>query len=334
MNTDNTLGPLRLFVFGACAVILIAGMKAAADLLNTFLLSTLMALAVLPLPMWLLRRGISKGISIAITLSLVVVGGLAVLSLLGGSIASLVNTLPSYAARLTTMRSDIEAFLIPRGIDPSKLLPEDTFAPAHVLNMASAFLSGVAGTLGNALILIVLSVLILVEFVGSPEGTTPQAGPTQMVLVRFKEHLTEVRKYISITGWTGLITAGADYILLLAVGVDFAITWAVLSFFLSFIPNIGVFLSLIIPALLAFLVRGWAAALVIVGGYLLISVVVGSLLAPRLIAKGLELKFLHIIASLLFWTWVLGAPGAILAVPLTVVVKKIIVEWIRRETAG
>ncbi|HUI65951.1 MAG TPA: AI-2E family transporter [Bacteroidota bacterium] len=333
MNEERASGAVRLFVVGACTVILIAGMKAAADLLNTFLLSTLLALAILPLPTWLLRKGISKGVSIAITLSLVVIGGLAVLSLLGSSIASLVNTLPSYAARLTSMRADVEAFLIPRGIDPAKLLPEDTFAPSHLLNIAEAFLSGVAGTLSSALILIVLSVLILVEFVGAPETSTPASGTTQMVIARFEAHLNEVRKYISITGWMGLITAAADYILLLAVGVDFAITWAVLSFFLSFIPNIGVFLSLILPALLAFFAHGWIAAIVIVGGYLLISVIVGSLVAPRLMAKGLELKFLHIVASLLFWTWVLGAPGAILAVPLTVVVKKFIVEWIRREAA-
>jgi predicted PurR-regulated permease PerM len=306
-------------------------MKAASDILNTFLLSTLLALAILPVPKWMMRRGLSRGLSIAFTLLIVIIGGLAVLSLLGGSIAGLINALPTYELRLTVMKADVENFLSARGIDVARLIPQDLLSPAYLLNVAATFLSGVAGGLSSALILMVLTMLILAELARSQESHSSTKGTQQRVLDTFNEHMIEVRKYISITGWTGLITAGADYILLLIVGVDFAVTWAVLAFFLSFIPNIGVFLALIPPALLALIASGWLSSVFVIGGFLVISFVVGSLLTPQLMAKGLELSLLLVIGGLVFWTWVLGAPGAIVSVPLTVVVKKLVVEWSSRS---
>jgi len=332
MTSETSLPlPLRVLLSAACLIIIIAGMKAAADILNTFLLSTLLALAILPLPKWMMRRGLSRGLSIGLTLLVVIIGGLAVLSLLGGSIAGLIDALPTYESRLTVMKADVDNFLSAKGIDATKLVPQDLLAPAPLLNIAATFLSGIAGGLSSALILMVLAMLILAELAQSHDSHSDAKRTQQRVLDTFNEHMIEVRKYISITGWTGLISAGADYILLLAVGVDFAVTWAVLAFFLSFIPNIGVLLALIPPALLAFIASGWVSSLFVVGGFLVISFIVGSLLTPQLMAKGLELSLLLVIGGLVFWTWVLGAPGAIVSVPLTVVVKKLVVDWSSRS---
>jgi predicted PurR-regulated permease PerM len=327
--TANALLPpyLRILLTAACMVIVVAGMKAAADILNIFLLSTLLALAILPLPKWLIRKKISKGLSIGITLLLVSFGGLAVFSLFGTSIADLINTLPTYEARMTAMYSDVNRFLAGRGVDITKLLPEDLYSPSHILTWAAAFLSGLAGALSYSVLLIVLAVLILAELAGAPD--TPSVGhdATERFLVRLNDNLADVRKYISITGWTGLLVAVADYVLMLAVGIDFAITWAVLAFFLSFIPNIGVLLALVAPAFLAFVGSGWVSAVITVAGFLIISFVVGSLLTPQLMAKGLELRLFLVIGGLVFWTWVLGAPGTIVSVPLTVVIKKVVSAW-------
>jgi AI-2 transport protein TqsA len=324
--------PLRFLLTAACLIVLIAGMKAASEILNLFLLSTLLALAILPLPQWLMRKRVSKGVAIGLTLLLVIFGGLGVLSLLGSSIAGLIRALPTYAVRLTEMKNEIERILGSKGIEISTLLPPDVLSPPHLLNLAATFLTGVAGGLSYALVLIVLAVLILVELAGARSTSEQDSGTGQAILASFNDHLIEVRKYISITGWTGLITAAADYLLMLVVGVEFAITWAVLAFFLSFIPNIGVLLALIPPALLAFLTLGWGSGFIVIAGYLIISLVVGSLLAPQLMARGLELSLLLIISGLVFWTWVLGPPGAIVAVPLTVVAKRFIMEWVARSS--
>lgn len=320
-------GRLRVLVTAACVIIVVAGMKAAADILNTFFLSTLIALAILPLPQWLMRKKLSRGLALGLTLLLVVFGGLAVLSLLGGSIAGLMNALPAYEARLSAMKVDVEGFLSAQGVQVSKLLPEDLLSPSRLLSIAASALSAVGAGLGSALVLIILSVLILAELTEPSETHPREAEPTHKVLASFNDHIVEIRKYITITGWTGLVTAVADYLLMLAVGVDFAITWAVLAFFLSFIPNIGVFFALILPAVLAFLESGWISAVIVAAGFVLINFVVGSVLTPQLMAKGLELRLVVLIAGLLFWTWVLGPPGAIVSVPLTVVVKRIFLSW-------
>lgn len=318
---------LRILVTAACIVIIIAGMKAAADILNVFLLSTLLALAMLPLPQWLMRKKISRGLALGITLLIVIFGGLAVLSLLGSSVAGLIGALPTYESRLIGMTADLKQLLAERGIELSKLLPADLLSPTHILSLATGFLSGLAGALSYSVLLIVIAVLILAELAGVSEDPAVDRNATDLFIARFSDHLVDVRKYISITGWTGLLIAVADYLLMLALGVDFAITWAVLAFFLSFIPNVGVLLALLPPAFLAFVASGWVSALVVVAGFLIISFVVGSLLTPQLMAKGLEVRLFLIISGLVFWTWVLGAPGTIVSVPLTVVVKKLAAAW-------
>jgi predicted PurR-regulated permease PerM len=120
-----------------------------------------------------------------------------------------------------------------------------------------------------------------------------------------------------------LIQAIAMVILLQILGVDFAVTWGVLFFFLNFIPAVGFLLALIPPAIVGLLQSGWATALLVVIGYWAINFVGDNILKPKFLKKGLDVSIMAIVLSLLFWNWVLGAVGAILAVPLTLAIKNL-----------
>ena len=133
-----------------------------------------------------------------------------------------------------------------------------------------------------------------------------------------------MRRYVSITAFTGLVGAIANLILLLVLGVDGAVLWAFLSFWLNFIPNVGIILSVIPPTLLALVEFGPGRAIVVVVGFLLVNAVVEQVLQPRLLGRELELSPLEILVSLLFWGWVLGPIGAVVAVPLTIAVKRLL----------
>jgi len=113
---------------------------------------------------------------------------------------------------------------------------------------------------------------------------------------------------------------------LLVLGVDLAPLWGVMFFLLSFIPGVGFLLAVIPPVLLALLEHDGLRALFVFVGCLLVDNIVDKAIKPRYMQEGLDLSILVIILSILFWSWVLGPTGAILSVPLTMMVKKLVLE--------
>ena len=137
------------------------------------------------------------------------------------------------------------------------------------------------------------------------------------------EFATSIRGYMGVRALLGLAAAMLNYALLLVVGVDHAVLWGVLSFLLSFVPNIGFLLSLVPPLLLALLGKGWVSALVVLIGYLVINSALDNVIGPRLVARQMKISPLLSFLSVIFWAWVLGPTGAILAVPLTVLIQQL-----------
>jgi len=324
MNTFTQNSPvLRVLMGAACCVIILAGMKAIAPLLNMVLLAWLIAYSITPLPNWLMRKRVPSAVAVLITLLLVVIGGLTVASLLGLSIAGLIQKLPTYQADLTSLRDNVIGFLSSRGVDLSQIKSLDIFSPARVIQLTSSVLGGLGQLVGNTLILIFLVAIFLFEFAATEQDAANGHKSPVSVLSRMQTASQDVKRYVAIVGGTGLIQAVAMVILLQILGVDFAVTWGVLFFLLNFIPAVGFLLALIPPAIVGLLQSGWVTALFVVIGYWAINFVGDNILKPKFLKKGLDVSILVILLSLLFWNWVLGAVGAILAVPLTLAIKNL-----------
>ena len=118
------------------------------------------------------------------------------------------------------------------------------------------------------------------------------------------------------------LDALANLVLLVALGVDFALVWCVLYFFLHFIPNIGFLIALVPPTLMALLMMGWKRALLVLGGLILTQILGDYLVTPLLMKKGLHISFLDMTLSLMVWSFLLGPAGAVLAIPLTLALRK------------
>jgi len=184
--------------------------------------------------------------------------------------------------------------------------------------------------------LIFLVAVLLFEFtkVEKKKGESKASQPTLML--RFQEASQDVNRYVAIVGGTGLLQAIANVLLLAVLGVDFAITWGVLFFFLNFIPAFGFLLALIPPAIVAFLESGWKIALAVVIGYWVINVVGDNIVKPKFMKKSLDISIFVILLSLIFWSWVLGSVGAVLAIPLTLAIKNLmrqVVSDVQPQTA-
>jgi predicted PurR-regulated permease PerM len=150
--------------------------------------------------------------------------------------------------------------------------------------------------------------------------------PDNPVLAQVGKFTGDIRQYVWISTWINLLIGIINTVFLLILGVEFALLWGLLSFILGYIQGIGLWLALIPPFLLALLEFGWGKALLVLAGYVVINALIRNLVQPRFMGKGLDLSPLVVILSLFFWGWVLGPVGVLLSIPLTMMVKDIILE--------
>jgi AI-2 transport protein TqsA len=100
----------------------------------------------------------------------------------------------------------------------------------------------------------------------------------------------------------------------------------VLSFLFNYIPNVGYLIALVPPMLMALIEFGLVKAVIVFVGYAVINNFFDMVIGPRYLGKGLDLSTLVTFLAVIFWTWVLGPIGAFLALPLTVMIKKLLLE--------
>jgi AI-2 transport protein TqsA len=327
MTSDLQISPLlRGLVAGACVVVIVAGLKTAAPILNVVFMAWLLAYSITPLPNWLMRKRVPSRLAVLVTLLLVVVGGLSVAFLLGTSVAGLVQKLPTYQERLTDLQETATKLLSARGLDISTIKTLEIFSPNRLVGLAGSILGSIGNVLEDALLIIFLLAILLFEFAGRQKK--PGIDLVDLtVMSRLQDVSRDVKKYVAITGGIGLLQSTACVIVLLILGVDFPIAWGVLFFFLNFIPTLGFLLALIPPAIVAFLGSGWGIALVVIIGYYVFHLVGEYILRPRFMKKGFDMSILTLMLSLIFWTWVLGPVGAVLAVPLTLAVTNLVAQY-------
>jgi predicted PurR-regulated permease PerM len=327
MNNETRLSPvLQLLLAGACIVIIAAGMRATANLLNLFFIAWLLALSISPLQYWMMGKHLPPGLAVLITILIVIVGGGVLVSLLAASLRDLIGDLPRYQASLSYLQEGLKSSLAARGIDPSKVIPDEIVSPRNAIALAASFLGALLQVLRSAFILLFIVIVFLVEY-ASMRHRQSLGEEAASVLSQFQDIADDVKKYVAITGGTGLVTAAGNLILFLSLGVQYALTWAVLSFFLNFIPGIGDLLSLIGPATVVLLDQGWQRALLVAFGVWIINFVMDKVIKPRYMKRGLDISLIAIIFSLLFWAWILGPPGMFLAVPLTLAVKRVFTRY-------
>jgi AI-2 transport protein TqsA len=316
--------PIIQYLVGAAAVVIIlAGMKAGAGLLNQVLLALLLSMCIIPLPTWLIKKGMSRGLAIAVSLVVILIGGLGFSALLAQSISEVVDSFPKYQDKLAVIFQDFQDFAAAQNLDISALLKKVNIGPEKLISAATAIVNIMTGFISSSFVIAMLIAFMVIELVTYSDKTKRGKMNEIMAMSWIHNMGGDLRKYVNITALGGVITAVLNYFLLLALGVDFPFLWAVLSFLLNFVPNIGFIISFLPPALLALVDMGLTQALIVFGGFWLINALVENVFRPIFMKETLNISLLTTFLSLLFWGWILGLPGAILGVPLTLVVMKI-----------
>jgi predicted PurR-regulated permease PerM len=310
---------LRPLQGGACVVILMWAIKAASGLVVILLTALLLAYAFVPLPQWLMRR-FRIGKTAALVLTLAFLGTLNVLTvtLLYGSVSRMTERLPLYHERFMGLFEKVVVFANAHGINFANLSAAKLTTSDRVLALARTALQQAGGFLGDGLLISILAWVLLAEMVEEP------GAKRRPLAEKLAYYSGGVQRYIAISAETGFITAVANLVVLVALGVDSPVLWCALYFLLHFIPNVGFILALVPPTLLALLMLGWKKALLVAGSLVATQMLTDYGLTPILMKRGVDISFLEIMVSLMLWGFLLGPAGAILAIPLTLTLRKFI----------
>ena len=327
-GSRSGMGRGLVLVLGAAAVVITAaGIRAGAEIVAPVMLSLVLTIAVLPLWRWAKGHGWPGWA--ATLLALVAACAIVLVMVLGTAlaIAKLVELLPQYADDAQRLRGDGSDFLTSHGIGAK---PADTAVdqldPAKLVSALTTLLRGVLGAVGNLFFLVTLLFFLCtaVPLAGARfatlRGTKPELGDS---LSRF---VGATQRYLVVTALFGAIVAVLDTGALWLLAVPLPLVWGLFSFITNFIPNIGFVVGVIPPALLALLDEGWAKALLVVVVYSGINVVIQTFIQPHYVGATVGLSTEMTFLSLVVWTFLLGPLGALLAVPMTLLVRALLID--------
>ena len=324
MPTKNSSASGGALASLAMLVILIGGMKIAAPLLVPLLLALFIAILIASPYSWLHGKGVPRWLAL-LTVVLVFFGAVFLLgSLVGSSAQEFSARFPLYQQRLHDMTAELFAYLAQVGMPFSDAQVTEYFDPGKVMALAASLFSGIQNLLANSVLIMITVVLILLEAPNIPDkwrAAHHDAHNAEQTLERFRAAAHNVNRYMAIKTMTSALTGALIALSLWLIGVDYPLLWGVMAFLLNFIPNIGSVIAAIPVVLLALVQIGFGAATMTALAYLVVNMIIGGALEPRMMGKGLGLSTLVVFVSLILWGWVLGVVGMLLSVPLTLAMK-------------
>jgi len=312
---------IRFLVMSASFVIIVAGMRAAQVILVPFLLSIFIAIISSPLLFWLRRKGLPMSISLILVIAIVLGIGVMLGVLLGTSLHDFSQSLPHYQIKLQERTSAVFSLLGKLGITVSEELVSEYIDPGAAIKLASKMLTGLGNVFSNAFLIILTVVFILLEAATFPSKLQAAFGASESSINDFNSFAEKINRYMLIKTIMSLATGILIAVWLTIIGVDYAVLWGLIAFMFNYVPNIGSIIAAIPAVLLAFIQTGTTLALLTAAGYLVINVVIGNFMEPRLMGLRLGLSTLIVFLSLVFWGWILGPVGMLLSIPLTMTLK-------------
>ena len=319
-------GIIPLLLGLASLVLIVAGLRAVSDLMSPILLSLFVAMVTTPLMQWLKARGLPGWLAYTLVLLGVIVSGLILILFLAASLAQLSAELPTYRNLIDQQLTELVQWLDSRGIQGQDIKDLEWFQPGRIFQALLYFVSALLGTVSNVGFTLLIFIYMLASAPNFSGRLHHGLATNPPMLARFRSFSSSISTYLLIKSWLGALTALLQIILMGLLGINFAILWGVFSFLFNFIPNVGFYISLIPPTLIALLTLGWAKVLIFAVGYTLINNFFDIAIAPRYLGKGLDLSTIVTFLAVVFWAWILGPIGAFLALPLTVMVKTLLLE--------
>lgn len=312
-------GVLRALFAISAVVVIVAGVRVAATLLVPLAIAGFLAMVCYPLVSWLERHRLPKGAAVGLTLAALLTTLLGPGLVVHGAATQFAAAAPRYQARLGAMTAGWFEWLQAQGVDTSQI--SEILNWAAVLDLAGGLFTNVAFLLSNALLVLFVVAFVLMEAGGFPDRLYQAFLVDRAAIDRFHRVTDEVLVYLRVKTAVSLVTGLLVGLWATALDIDFAVLWGLLAFLLNYIPNFGSILAGVPPVLLALVQVGVGRAAALAGGLMAINFVLGYLVEPYMTGRQLRISPLVVVLSLVFWGWVWGPIGMVLAVPVTMVVR-------------
>ncbi len=315
------LAVLALFVIGVVAYL-------ASGVLLPFVLSIFVALIFKPIMLSLQRAGVPKIIALLVVFALVatILSGIAYLIYISGE--HVVAKLPEYQDRINRLSGDFQVLMHDLSVQMSAngkaVKLADLIDFSTITDWATASVTQLVEFLTGLFLLLLFTFFMLagsgdlaakVTRAFSPHDAHRIAGVIDNIDRR-------VRQYLVTKTAISLVTGTLAWLILTIFNVDFPLFWGLLTFLLNYIPNFGSMIATLLPVSLAMLQFGsFGEPLAVFVLLTVMQVVMGNIVEPKVMQFSLDLSPVVILVALIFWGWLWGVVGMILAVPITSVIK-------------
>jgi AI-2 transport protein TqsA len=313
---DNIKGRGVIYLVALASIfVILFGIRSSASIINPILLAAVITITVLPIPSRLAKRGLPGWLSLVLTILLVVlILGLVIFTVFF-SVAKLSTELPVYLAEGSEQAAqDLSA----------TENPTVNIQIEQVTNAIGPVAQGVLTAILNVLVTFGMALFIFFFMISAamalPAPSRLGLDPNSSIIKRVAEITEDIRKYMTVLTGINFLVGLGDTIFLLIMGIPYAFLWGLLAWFMGYIPSIGFMIALIPPVLLAYAMYGLPTALIVLVGYILINGGIQNFVQPKIMGNQLKISPLVVFVGLFIWGYLLGGIGAILAVPMTMLV--------------
>ena len=303
------------------------GISSLRGILAPTLLTLVLTICAAPVRDWLPARGVPRGIATP-TIVLVVFGVLAAfVYAIVIALIQFVAMLPTYSDQFAQIGESVARWLGSVGIGQAQIQAIVAgIDPRNIVATVVGALGGVVNLTGALVIVLTMMILMAADSAYARVIFGQLGAINPDFIAAITQYTSNVRRYMVVTTLLGIVQGTLNAIALAFLGVPSALLWGMLAFLCSFVPNVGYFIALIPPLFFGFLVGGWSTAIVVLVVYAVINAVVQSIVQPRVVGQAVSLSQTVTLFSVLFWAVIIGPIGAILAVPLTLLAKAVLMD--------
>lgn len=332
---------LTILLGMAAAVVVLFGIREVSSIAGPVVLALVLVIAVSPVRNWLAARRAPIWIQVAVPFLVVVLVLVGMVAILTVSATELAALLPTYTGQFEKLLADAQAWATSRGLSNEVLSKWLTaFDPERVLGLAQTLLGSLIGVLSSLFLIVVLLLAMSLDAPGTARVVSRAEGRRPHLVTALGTFTHKTRRYLIVSTVFGLINAVLDMLALSLLDVPLPLLWGVLALIANYIPNIGFVIALLPPTMLALLDGGVQTMVLVIVAYIVINVVTQSFILPKFLGDAVGLTTTMTFVSLIVWTFVLGPLGAILAIPLSLLTRAVLIdsdpdaEWARALVSG
>jgi AI-2 transport protein TqsA len=318
---------LTVLVAGASAIVLIVGVQYFSGIIGPLFLALVLTIAVQPLREAVTRRGVPRWVGAVVALLCLFAGLVALSFAVIAAGAQLVNLLGDYGPQFGNLRDQLTESMRSAGIDSARAKDVlSSFDVGKLSGFIVTLLGGAAGLASNLVLILGLLLFMTLDAAGYTGVLRRMPTDRRPLAESLGKFAKGTRRYLVVSTVFGAIVALLDVGVLYLLNVPAPWLWGLLAFITNYIPNIGFVIGVIPPALLGLLSGGWQTMLLVIVAYTVINAVIQSGLQPKIVGGSVGLSGTLSFLSLIFWAFVLGAWGALLAIPLTLFARALLVD--------